>query len=289
VGIRLALLVALASVLSTVGKPAAAGTALPSCAPEGWGLEEAVPHMSHTQPTVLVTAGWVAGTERRHKCTVHTTIRLTIVGSGHVTLHRRWHVNAVLDPWGSVVHTWAWRNWCETGSQGDVHVGVSLPRGRTIRQLIDYPPECVSAGLPSTLVDRGTGTRYVRRPGSRIPPHILPAWVPPPLHQELVKVKNAWLVSDGYTLVAVYAGSPGNHPSIGRFAFVRQNLIFGIQYDPPDIVNVGRVGAVRITRAPQGRSRETSAQHGQLSFASADGTRGVLDLTGDRVRITTRP
>ena len=101
----------------------------------------------------------------------------------------------------------------------------------------------------------------------------------------MIKVKNAWLVSDGYTLVAVYAGSSGDDPSIGRFAIVRQNDIFGVQYNPPDIVDVGRIGAVKITRAPQGRSRETSAQRGQLSFVSKNGTRGVLELTGDRVRI----
>ena len=244
--------------------------------------------MSHTQPAVLITAGWVAGTEKRRSCVVHTTIGLRIAGPGHVTLTRRWQVDAVLEPWGSIVHTWTWRNWCDD-NPGEAHVRVSVPQGRTIRQFIEYPPTCVSAGARSTLAVRGTGTKYVQRTGSRIPPHILPASVPPPLHPEIVRVKNAWLVSDGYTLVAVYAGSPGNNPAIGRFAFVRQNLIFGVQYNPPDTVNVGRVGPIRITRAPHGRSRETSAQHGQLEFVAADGTTGVLDLTNDRVRITSRP
>jgi hypothetical protein len=109
------------------------------------------------------------------------------------------------------------------------------------------------------------------------------------LHYALINPKNAWLASDGYTLVAVYAGSPGADPSIGRFAVIRQSAIFGLQYEPPDIVDAGKIGAVKITRAPRGRSRETTAQYGHLAFVSANGTRGVLDLTGDRVRFTARP
>jgi len=129
----------------------------------------------------------------------------------------------------------------------------------------------------------------VKRPGDRFPPHFLTKQIPPPLHYEVMTVRNAWLVSDGYTLVAVYAGSSGHDPSVGRFAFIRQNLIFGVQYSPPDIVDVGRVGPIKITRAPRGRSRETTAQYGRLSFTAADGTKGILDLKGDHIRITSRP
>jgi hypothetical protein len=105
----------------------------------------------------------------------------------------------------------------------------------------------------------------------------------------VLAVKNGWLVSDGYTLVAVYAGSPGIDPSIGRFGIIRQSAIFGVQYYPPELVDVGRVGALKITRAPRGRSRETTAQYGRLTFISANGTKGVIELTGDHVRITSRP
>jgi hypothetical protein len=157
-----------------------------------------------------------------------------------------------------------------------------------VKQRVPGPPACVSSDAPSTVANLGTGTKYVKRPSTRIPPHILPKGIPPPLHYALINPKNAWLVSDGYTLVAVYAGSPGENPAIGRFAIVRQNAIFGVQY-APDIVDVGRVGAVRITRAPRGRSRETTAQHGRLAFVAADGTKGILELTGDHIRITARP
>jgi hypothetical protein len=284
---RLALLVALASLLYAVAKPASgSGARLPRCAPEGYGLEQKpLFRQARPQRRVKLTVGWVTATERRRACLLKTTIRLTIVGSGGAAVTARWHVRAVLEPWSGVVHTWIWRNWCETGRHVEARVAFSLPRGRSVSQLVPAPPRCVQAGAASTVTDLGTGTKYVQRPGDRIPPHILPKGTPPPLHEALINPRNAWLVSDGYTLVAVYAGSPGDNASIGRFAIIRQNEIFGVQYAPPDIVDVGKVGAIRITRAPTGASKETAAQRGKLAFVSTDGTRGVLELTGDRVRV----
>jgi hypothetical protein len=194
----------------------------------------------------------------------------------------------VLRPWSAVVHTWVWKNWCEAESEGPVKVGFTVPSGRTVSQQVANPPTCVSAGAASTVTNLGTGTKYVRRPGDRFPPHILPRGTPRPLPEALIKVRNAWLVSDGYTLVAVYAGSAGNDHSIGRFAIIRQNLIFGVQYEPPDLVDVRKAGALKITSAPQGASRETTAQHGRLFFGSARGTKGVLELIGDHVRVVRR-
>jgi hypothetical protein len=288
---RLVLLVALASLLYAVGKPALVTGAvtkapLPRCLPEGYGLEQAAPRSGDDQKAVTLTAGWATGAERRRACMVRTTISLTITGSGGVAASARWKVSARLDPWSSVVHTWVWRNWC-ADSQGKTRVKFSVP-GRTVSQLIPDPPACVTADAASTVADLGTGTKYVKRPGDRITPHMIPKGTPPPLHWAVINPKSAWLVSDGYTLVAVYAGAPGEDPSLGRFAIIRQNEIFGIQYEPPDIVDVGKVGAVKITRAPRGKSRETSAQKGRLHFVAANGTKGVLDLTGDRVRVTRR-
>ena len=290
--VRLVLLVALACLLYAVGNPVLGTDALASatllrCSPEGYGLEQSTPRSADSHKAVMLTVGWLTGPERRRSCMVRTTIRLAIAGSGGVAVSAHWRVNAELDPWSGVVHTWVWRNWC-TDSQGEATVKFSVPNGRTVSQRITDPPACVSADAASTIADVGTGTKYVRRPGDRIPPHILPKRVPSPLHEALIKVKNAWLVTDGYTLVAVYAGSEGNDPSIGRFAIIRQNSIFGIQYEPPDFVDVGRVGALKITKAPRGASHETSAQRGQLRFVSANGTKGVLDLTGDRVRVIRR-
>jgi len=236
----------------------------------------------------MLTVGWVTAMERRRTCRLRTTIRLAIAGSGGgAAVSAQWNVNTVLRPWSAVVHTWVWRNWC-TDDQGNARVKFSVPSGRTVSQLIPDPPTCVSADGATTVADVGTGTKYVTRPAGRIPPHILPKGIPPPLHWATINPKNAWLVSDGYTLVAVYAGSPGADPSLGRFAIIRHNLIFGIDYEPPDLVDVGNVGALKITRAPRGASRETSAQHGRLHFVSANGTKGVLELTGDHVRIVRR-
>lgn len=282
---------ALASFLVAAGTPVleAGGATLRRCAPEGYGLERrAVPNSAHAQQAVKLTAGWVTAKEKRRPCLLRTTIRLTISGSGGVAITAHWNVNSVRRPWSSIVHTWVWRNWCDDG-QHEPTVEFSVPSGRTASQRIPTPPVCVSPDAPSTVTSLGTGTKYVERPPGRFPPHFLPKRSPPALPYAALKVKNAWVVSDGYTLVAVYAGSPGEDPSIGRFAIVRQNAIFGVQYKPPDLVDVGRVGAVRITRAPRGRSRETTAQRGRLAFVSANGTRGFLELTDDRVRITKRP
>lgn len=269
---------ALASLLLAVGS-AASGRTLSRCSGKGYGLEL---RTAPADNAVRLTVGWLTAQERRHACLLHTTIRVRITGTNETATGAAWKIESVRRPWSGIVHTWAWSNWCD----GKATVELRDRNGRTSRQHISDPPACVDPNAPSTLDSLGTGTRYVKRPSGRIRPHLLPKGAPPPLPYAVLKVKNAWVVSDGYTLVAVYAGSPGEGRSLGRFAIVRQNAIFGVQYNPPDIVDVGRVGAVKITRAPRGRSHETDAQHGELAFVSKNGTRGVLELTGDRVRIS---
>jgi len=283
---RLALLVALCFF---PGAGAAAGLKLPACAPYGLGVvEQPVATPGRRAQEVMLTAGWAAGIEGRHSCGVKTTVRVTITGSNRAAATARWSVNGVLDPWSAVAHTWVWRNWCGPIDHGKVRVKLSLPSGTFVLQRIPEPPACVNKDAATTVSDVGTGTKYVKRPGDPIPAHILPIGFPPPLHEELIKVTNAWIVSDGYTLVAVYAGSAGHDSSIGRLAILRINEIFGIEYEPPDLVDVGTIGALKITTAPQGAASETSAQHGQLGFTAADGSKGLLELRGDHVRILTR-
>ncbi len=288
--IRLVLPVVLVSLLYAAGEPALGSGSksfapLPRCSAHGYGPElQTLPRTETRQAAVMLTGGWVTAADGRHSCVLQTTIRLTVAGAGGVTANSEWHVRAVLHPWSSVEHTWVWRNWCGAGGDGEVTVALKLPNGKTISQGVPDPPTCVDASAPSTVADVGTGPKYVQRHGDRLAPHILPKGAPPSLHQALVKVKNAWVVSDGYTVVAVYAGSPGDDASHGRFVALRQNSIFGIQY-PPDVVNLGRVGAIRITRAPKGAAHETSAQRGELFFVSARGARGILELDGDRVRM----
>ena len=104
---------------------------------------------------------------------------------------------------------------------------------------------------------------------------------PVPVSPELIEVENGWLVSDGHTLVAVYAGKAGNDPGKGRFAIVRQNLVAGSQ--SMDVVDVPGAGALTIGGAPTGASVETAAQTGQIGFSSSQGQTGVLDLATDTV------
>ena len=287
---RFAPLIALALIvcgfgLSVTGSGDAASVNARRCSPEGYGLEQhALPRGNQHQEAVRLTAGWLTGTEGRRICALRTTIRVEIRHSGRVEASARWRVRTVLNPWSATVHTWVWRNWCPHGP-GEATVTFSLPNGTKVRQRVSDPPTCVDRSAPTTLADLGTGTKYVSSHGDRIPPHFLPPGTPPPLQRELIDPVNAWLVSDGYSLVAVYAGSPGIDPSLGRFAIIRQNLIFGVQYDPPDFVDIPAAGALKITAAPQGAASETSAQRGKLTFMSENGTTGVLDLRRDRVRI----
>jgi len=289
VGTRLVLGVALASSLYAVARPALgtganARAPLPRCRPEPYGLEQMpVPDTTTRPDTVKLTAGWLTGKEQRRACLLRATITLRIIGANGVAATAHWHVNSVRQPWSGIVHTWTWRNWC--ADAGPVTVEFSALHGKTTVQRVGNPPLCNSAGTATTVADVGTGKRYVTRPADRFPPHMLAKGTPPPLPWHKLNPKNAWLVSDGYTLVAVYAGSPGDYPSIGKFAIIRQNMIFGVQYNPPDFVKVGRVGAVRITGAPRGRAHETTAQRGKLTFVAKNGTKGVLDLNDDRVRI----
>src|SRR4051812_6142022 len=112
VRIRLVLLlpVVLVSFVFTGSGPAAA---LPACAADGYGLEiQTLPRTDDRQAEVMVTGGWMAGTERRRSCALDGTIALTLADSGGATAGAEWRVHRVLHPWGSVVHTWVWRNWC---------------------------------------------------------------------------------------------------------------------------------------------------------------------------------
>jgi hypothetical protein len=280
--VALALALCLVAV-ATAGGSAAASSTTPRCKPEGYGLrQQALPATNEGLKTVRITAGWLTAAEGYRTCALHTTIRVTILGPNGVEARAHVDVTAVLRPWSATVHTWAWENWCKLGA---ATVKFSLPNGSGVEQLVTDPPTCVDSNAPTTLAYVGTGPKYARR-GSRIPPHILPKKFPSPLPFALIRAKNAWLASDGFTLVAVYAGNQGNRSSRGRFAIVRQNVIFGVQYAPLVLVDVPRAGALRIVRAPHGRSRETTAQRGRLHFASTRGVTGVLDLRTDRVGIT---
>jgi hypothetical protein len=109
-----------------------------------------------------------------------------------------------------------------------------------------------------------------------IPARLLGSDVPVPIPPSLLRVQNGWLVSDGRTLVAVYAGAAGDDPAAGRVVVVRQDLVAGRQ--TARTLDAGPTGALRITAAPLGKSVETSAQTGSVLLRAADGRTLKLDL-----------
>lgn len=109
-----------------------------------------------------------------------------------------------------------------------------------------------------------------------IPGRMLGSDVPVPIPPSVLRVRNGWLVSDGRTLVAVYAGAAGNTPSVGRLVIVRQDLAAGRQ--TVRTLDAGPTGALTITAAPLGSAVETSAQTGSIGVRTAGGRALRLDL-----------
>jgi len=114
-----------------------------------------------------------------------------------------------------------------------------------------------------------------------IPARMLGAGAPVPIPPSFLEVRNAWLVSDGRTLVAVYAGAAGNDPSVGRLVIVRQDLVAGQQ--TVRTLDAGSTGALTIAAAPLGSSIETSAQTAGIRVRAAGGVTLRLDLGTDSV------
>ena len=114
-----------------------------------------------------------------------------------------------------------------------------------------------------------------------IPAQMLGVEVPVPVAPSVLRVRNGWLVSDGKTLVAVYAGAAGDEPSVGRVVIVRQNLAAGKQ--TVRVVDAGSTGGLAIAAAPLGRAVETSAQTGRLRLRTVHGGLLTLDLGRERV------
>jgi hypothetical protein len=114
-----------------------------------------------------------------------------------------------------------------------------------------------------------------------IPAQMLGPDVPIPVSPSILQAKNGWLVSDGKTLVAVYAGAAGDDPSMGRLVIVRQDLVLGRQR--VRVVGAGPTGAVTIAAAPLGSSVETRAQTGSIRLRTAGGRSLTLDLATDTI------
>lgn len=105
--------------------------------------------------------------------------------------------------------------------------------------------------------------------------------VPIPISPALLDYRSGWMVGNGVTLVAVYAGAAADDATTGRFVIVRQNQAQGTQTQ--NVVDVPGAGALALVDTPHGDTVETSAQRADLRFSGARGRSGVLHLANDSV------
>ena len=162
---------------------------------------------------------------------------------------------------------------------------VSIPR---LGSNVIVPADKAAAmanRMPSAATDAtasaGPAARATFTPDP-IPAKILGSDVPVPIPASIITETNGWLVSDGYNLVAVYAGSAGDDPTQGRVVIVRQDVRAGKQ--TVQIVDAGATGALTITSdAPSGAAVETTALTGGLKLGTSNGTTVKLNLTTNTI------
>lgn len=162
---------------------------------------------------------------------------------------------------------------------------VSFPRGGSKVKVPTDKTVAMAHRMPSAASDRTAPARANATPAftpDPIPAAILAADVPVPIAASILTETNAWLVSDGYTLVAVYAGSRGDDQTQGRAVIVRQDLRAGKQ--TVQIVDAGATGPLTVAAsAPAGTAVETSAQTGSLVLTTARGGTVRLNLATNTV------
>jgi hypothetical protein len=132
-----------------------------------------------------------------------------------------------------------------------------------------------SAALARLASVATTDSNTAPAPVPRFAAHAIPARllgpdVPVPVSPALLRPRNGWLVSDGRTLVAVYAGAAGSDPALGRVVIVRQDLVAGRQ--TVETVDAGPTGALTIV----------SARRAEIRLRAADGRLLLLGLGNSR-------
>jgi hypothetical protein len=115
-----------------------------------------------------------------------------------------------------------------------------------------------------------------------IPAATLGSNAPAPVSASIITVTNGWIVSNGITLVAVYAGSAAGDPTQGRVVIVRQD--FGSGAQTVKIVDAGATGPLTVMAgAPTGAAVETSALTGRIPLSTGRGPAIKLNLATDTV------
>jgi hypothetical protein len=161
-------------------------------------------------------------------------------------------------------------------------LAVAAGGGLAVAAAVDNSVPTDKAAALARLVSVGTtdsNTEQVAPPEwapQPIPARMLGPDAPVPIAPSVLQVRNGWLVSDGSTLVAVYAGAAGDDPSAGRLVIVRQDLVAGQQ--TVRTLDAGPTGALAIAAAPLGSSVETSAQTGIIRIRTSAGRALFLDL-----------
>jgi hypothetical protein len=139
--------------------------------------------------------------------------------------------------------------------------------------------------MPSAPTDASASAGAAATPAfsaEPIPAGILGADVPVPISASVIAETNGWLVSNGYNLVAVYAGSAGDDPTQGRVVIVRQDLRAGKQ--TVQIVDTSATGPLTIgADAPTGAAVETSALTGGLKLTPSHGNTLKLNLSTNTI------
>jgi len=156
-------------------------------------------------------------------------------------------------------------------------VGVSIPQ---LGINVPVPPEkaaplerLVSVATTDSSTQPAPAPEFDSAP---IPGELLDSDVPVPIPPSILRERNGWVVSDGKTLVAVYAGASGSDAAVGRVVIVGQDLVAGTQ--TVRVVDAGPTGALTIADAPLGGSVETSAQTGDIGLQTTSGRSLTLDL-----------
>ena len=154
---------------------------------------------------------------------------------------------------------------------------VSIPRLGTDVTVPTDKAAAMADRMPSAPNDATGPAAPAALTPEPIPAGILGPDVPPPISSSIITETNGWLVSNGYNLVAVYAGSAGDDPTQGRVVIVRQDLRANKQ--TVQIVDTGATGPLTIaTDAPTGAAVETSALTGGLKLGTSRGTTIKLNL-----------
>lgn len=261
-----ALMVPAAVLLASAGA-AGGGEGTRACGPPDYAVRMLV-HEAHGGVALDVVVGGAAVPA----CELLDRVRLTVRRRAFVVT-ASWRPNRRVEFWAPLSRRWVLRRWC--GPRRGILVTVASPAGGDRTKLGAAPP----CRRGRTLVDVGARAVKPVRAG-RIPAHMLPPGTPPPISGARMTTNNGWLVSNGVTLLAVYAGANADDARVGTLGIIRQNLVLGFQTET--FVDVPDAGSIRLTDVPTGAAVETSAQHADVAFANAV-SGGTLHLASDTV------